>query len=65
MTVDSKRDTLLSEVNKLPVAFEGFADELEKLSGPAVTEASVTKLLTTMRSYLANCLAARNRVIIT
>jgi hypothetical protein len=65
MAVDSKRNTLLTEVNKLPVAFTGFADELDKLSGSAVTEASVTRLLATIRSYLGNCLDARNRVIIT
>jgi hypothetical protein len=64
ITMDEKRDGLLTEVNKLPVAFSGFADALEKLSGPAVTEASVSKLLGTIRSYLDNSLEARNRVVI-
>ena len=65
MAIDAKRDALIIEVNKLPVAFSGFADEVERLNGPAVTEASVTKLLGTIKSYAANCLDARNRVIIT
>ncbi|MBC8164717.1 MAG: alpha-xenorhabdolysin family binary toxin subunit B [Bryobacteraceae bacterium] len=65
MTIDARRDVLLNETNKLTVAFSGFADELEKLSGSAVTEASVTKLLGTIRSYLGNCVDARNQVIIT
>jgi hypothetical protein len=65
MTIDSKRDVLMNEVNKLPVAWSGFADGLEKLSGSEVTEASVTRLLNTIKSYLGNCLDARNRVIIT
>jgi hypothetical protein len=64
ITIDSKRDVLIEEVNKLPVAWSGFADQLENLSGPAVTEANVTKLLSTIKSYLANCLTARNKVII-
>jgi Ribonuclease G/E len=65
MAIDVKRDALLGEVNKVPVAFSGFVDDLDRLSGAAVTEASVTKLLGTIKSYTANCLDARNRVIIT
>ncbi len=64
MKIDSRRAALVKEVNKLPVALSGFADQLEKLSGSAVTEASVTKLLGTIKSYLGNCLDARNKVIV-
>jgi hypothetical protein len=65
MAIDEKRTTLLGEANKLPVAFSGFANELDRLNGPAVTEASVTKLLGAINSYTAKCLDARNSVIIT
>ncbi|RZL88854.1 MAG: hypothetical protein EOP82_21540 [Variovorax sp.] len=65
ISIDGKRNALIGEVNKLPSAFTGFADELDKLSGTAVTEASVTKILSSIKTYAANCLDARNRVIIT
>jgi hypothetical protein len=65
MTIDDKRDAVLGEADKLPTAFSGFADELDKLNGPAVTEASVTRVVNAIKTYTANCLDARNRVIIT
>jgi hypothetical protein len=65
MAIDEKRNVLLGEANKLPLAFSGFADELDRLNGPAVTEASVSKLLGAINGYTAKCLDARNSVIIT
>jgi hypothetical protein len=65
MSIDSKRAVFLGEVNKLPAAWSGFADSLAQLNGTQVTEASVTNALNTIKSYLANCLDARNKVIIT
>ncbi|WP_144138314.1 alpha-xenorhabdolysin family binary toxin subunit B [Paraburkholderia sp. BCC1884] len=65
MAIDGKRDALLGEANKLPLAFSGFADELDRLNGPAVTEASASKLLGAIGNYTAKCLSARNSVIVT
>ncbi|MGF6658873.1 hypothetical protein QF000_000517 [Paraburkholderia atlantica] len=65
VTIDDKRAAVLGEAGKLPAAFSGFADELDKLNGPAVTEASVTKVVNAIKTYTTNCLDARNRVIIT
>jgi len=64
MSVDDKRDAVAAEANKLTTAFSGFADALDKLNGSAVTEASVNRLLGTIKSYVGNCLSARNKVII-
>jgi len=64
MTVDDKRNAVAAEANKLTTAFSGFADALDKLSGSAVTEVSVNRLLGTIKSYVGNCLDARNKVII-
>jgi hypothetical protein len=64
MTVDQKRNEVATEANKLTTAFSGFADELDKLNGSAVTEASVNRLLGNMKSYVTNGLTARNKVII-
>jgi hypothetical protein len=65
MAIDAKRDLLLGETNKVPLAFTGFADEMDRLNGPAVTEASVRKMLGAIESYTAKCLEARNSVIVT
>ncbi|MDM0116129.1 alpha-xenorhabdolysin family binary toxin subunit B [Variovorax sp. J22R133] len=65
MAIDAKRNDLVGEANKVPVALTGFAAELDALNGPAVTEASVSKVMRSITTYTANCLDARNRVVIT
>lgn len=65
LSIDSKRGLLTAELNKVPAALSGYADGLQKLSGTQVTEASVTKAIGNVRTYLQNCLDARNRVIVT
>ena len=65
MSIDQKRNALVDEANKLPAALSGFADELDRLDGPAVTEASVSKLLRAITGYTTSCLDARNAVVIT
>lgn len=65
MSIHEKRLALLKEANKLPTAFSGFADELDKLSGSSMTEANFNRLLGGLKSYLENCLESRNQVIIT
>jgi hypothetical protein len=65
MNIHSKRAVLLDEVKKLPVAFTGFADTLGRLSGSQVTEATVISVMQTIKTFVGNCLDARNKVIIT
>ena len=65
MSIDQKRNVVVDEASKLPVAFSGFADELDRLDGSAVTEASVSKVMRGIAGYTASCLDARNQVVIT
>lgn len=64
ITIDDKRNTVVSEVGKLPTAFTGFADELDKLSGTSVTQANVDRLVGAIKSYVGDAIEARNKVII-
>jgi hypothetical protein len=65
IAIDQKRSELMTEINKLAAAFSGFDDEVGSLSGTAVNEKAISRLLDSMRSYFGNCLNARNKTIVT